>query len=61
VEDDVTRSVLKFDSSTQAWSEVAAMPEARGSFVECVLNNAIYVIEAFGSDEDDNPKDTNFC
>jgi N-acetylneuraminic acid mutarotase len=39
-----TRNLLKFDSSTQAWSKVAPMPEARSSFVACVLNNAIHVI-----------------
>jgi hypothetical protein len=53
-----TTSVLKFDSSTQAWSEMAPMPEARANFVACVLNIAIYVVGGFAND---NPTDTNFC
>jgi hypothetical protein len=53
-----TTSVLKFDSGTQAWSEVAPMPEARANFVACVLHNDIYVVGGFG---DDNPTDNNFC
>jgi hypothetical protein len=57
-----TTSVLKFDSSTQAWSEVAPMPEARANFVACVLNDAIYVVGGYGNDfANDNLTDTNFC
>jgi hypothetical protein len=45
-----TRSVLKFDIGTEAWSEVAPMPQALHSFGACVLGNDIYVVGGIEND-----------
>jgi N-acetylneuraminic acid mutarotase len=42
-------SVLKFDSRTQIWSEVAPMPAERDNAGACVLGNDIYI---FGGNAD---------
>jgi hypothetical protein len=39
-----TRSVLKFDSGTQAWSEVGSMPRALYRCSACVLGSNIFVL-----------------
>jgi N-acetylneuraminic acid mutarotase len=56
-----TTSVLKFDSGTQAWSEVAPMPEARASFATCVLGRHIYAVGGQSIYEDDGPMSTTYC
>jgi N-acetylneuraminic acid mutarotase len=43
-------SVLKFDSITQTWSEVAPMPAERDNAGACVLGSDIYI---FGGHSDD--------
>jgi N-acetylneuraminic acid mutarotase len=43
-------SVLKFDNSTQAWSAVAPMPEARSTTAACVVGSEIYVLGGIGQD-----------
>jgi hypothetical protein len=52
----VTRSVLKFDSITQAWCEVAPLPRALDDFDLCVIGRKIYTIGC--ADEDDRPVPT---
>jgi hypothetical protein len=38
------RSVIKFDTRTQAWSEVASIPEPRSYAASCVVGSDIYVL-----------------
>jgi hypothetical protein len=42
------RSVLKFDSKMQSWSEVAPMPEGRYLSAACTYKNDIYVFGGEG-------------
>jgi hypothetical protein len=49
--ENTVRSVLKFDSRTQIWSEVAPMTEERFNAGACVLGGDVYI---FGGKTDDN-------
>jgi N-acetylneuraminic acid mutarotase len=61
-EEHATRSVLKFDSSTQAWSEVAPMTRPRSNFGACVLGSDIYVVGgSYSRDGDRKPSSAMFC
>jgi N-acetylneuraminic acid mutarotase len=51
-------SVLKFDSKTQKWSEVASMPEARCNAAVTVLGSDIYV---FGGDAGSGESVITYC
>jgi N-acetylneuraminic acid mutarotase len=42
-DEQTVNSVLKFDSRTQIWSEVAPMPEERDNAGACVLGSDIYI------------------
>jgi hypothetical protein len=53
-----TTSVLKFDTCTQAWSEVAPMPKPRSVIGTCALGSNIYVI---GGCESDEAVSTTYC
>jgi hypothetical protein len=47
-----TTSVLKFDRNTQAWNEVAPMPQSFCSFDTCVVGSNIFVFGKFRSSDD---------
>jgi hypothetical protein len=47
--DHTTSSVLKVDSRTQTWSEVAPMPAERDAAGSCVVGSAIFI---FGGRDD---------
>jgi N-acetylneuraminic acid mutarotase len=49
-EEHTVNSVLKFDSRTQTWSQVAPMPEERDNAGACVLGSNIHI---FGGCNDD--------
>jgi hypothetical protein len=46
----VTRSVLKFDSITQAWCKVALLPKALDDFDLCVIGSNIYIFGGAAED-----------
>jgi N-acetylneuraminic acid mutarotase len=46
-----TRSVLKFDSGTQAWSEVEPMLRALSNCSTCVLGSNIFVLGGFDGEK----------
>jgi hypothetical protein len=53
------RKVLKFDNRTQAWSEVAPMPEPQAYAGVCVLESNIYVFG--GKSRDNRDTTTVYC
>ena len=42
--------VLKYDTGSDSWSEVAPMPAARGDAAVCAVDSDIYVIGGFDND-----------
>jgi N-acetylneuraminic acid mutarotase len=50
-EEHAVSSVLKFDSRTQTWTEVAPMPAERDYAGACVVGSSIYVIGGRDNDE----------
>jgi hypothetical protein len=57
--DHTVSSVLKFDSSTQIWSEAAPMPAERDTAGICVLGSNIYIIG--GCTDDMEVTSTTYC
>jgi hypothetical protein len=56
-----TRSILKFDSGAQAWSEVATMPQAYHNYRACVIGKNIFLFGGCGSSEDESLIAIIFC
>jgi N-acetylneuraminic acid mutarotase len=57
-DEQIVGTVLKFDSRTQTWSEMAPMPAERYCAGACVLGSAIYVFG--GCDAYMQPKSTTY-
>ena len=53
--EDTVRSVLKFDSQMQIWSEVAPMPAARERAGTCVLGSDIYIFGGLDDEDESTP------
>jgi N-acetylneuraminic acid mutarotase len=49
-EEHTVNTVLKFDSRTQTWSEVAPLPAGRDNAGACVVGSDIYIFS--GNDDD---------
>jgi N-acetylneuraminic acid mutarotase len=59
--EELTTSVLTFHSSTQAWSELAPMPEALHNCGACVLGSSIFVFGGYRGGDAESVKKSTYC